>query len=48
MAPGFTGAGFEAGTKGALRASHPDRADDIDRLGVPDGHVTAMPEGFAT
>ena len=47
MAPGFTGAGFEAGTRSGLRASHPDRAFDIDRLGVADGHDTAMPPGFA-
>ncbi len=48
MAPGFTGAGFEAGTVSVLAASHPDRLDDIERLGVPDGHGTAMPSGFAT
>jgi predicted cupin superfamily sugar epimerase len=48
MAPGFTGAGFEAGTRSALRASHPDRASDIDRLGVHDGDETSMPHGFAT
>jgi predicted cupin superfamily sugar epimerase len=48
MAPGFTGAGFEAGARGALLASHPDRAVDIERLGLPDGHQTTMPCGFAT
>ena len=48
MAPGFTDSGFEAGTRSELRASHPDRAVDIDRLGVPDGHDTGMPTGFAS
>lgn len=48
MAPGFTGVGFEAGTRAALLASHPDRAADIERLTVADGHATAMPDGFAT
>jgi predicted cupin superfamily sugar epimerase len=48
MAPGFTGRCFEGGTVGALLATHPDRADDIVRLALPDDHGTAMPEGFAT
>ncbi len=48
MAPGFTSAGFEAGTRSALIASHPDRRADIERLGVPDGEPATMPEGFAT
>lgn len=48
MAPGFTGDCFEGGTVGALLATHPDRADDIRRLAVPDDHATAMPDGFAT
>jgi predicted cupin superfamily sugar epimerase len=48
MAPGFTGDCFEGGTVGALIASHPDRADDIHRLAVPDDHDTTMPDGFAT
>ena len=48
MAPGFTGTGFEAGTRAELLASHPDRAADIERLTVADGHATAMPDGFAT
>ena len=48
MAPGFTGAGFEAGTRAALLASHPARAADIERLAVADDHPTAMPDGFAT
>jgi predicted cupin superfamily sugar epimerase len=48
MAPGFTGAEFEAATAAQLLGSHPDRADEIRRLTVPDGHPTAMPDGFAT
>ena len=48
MAPGFTGSGFVAGTRAELLASHPDRAVDIERLAVPDGHDTTMPDGFAT
>lgn len=48
MAPGFTGDCFEGGTIAALAATHPDRADDILRLAVPDDHGTAMPDGFAT
>jgi hypothetical protein len=48
MAPGFTSAGFEAGTRCALIASHADRRADIERLGVPDGESATMPEGFAT
>jgi predicted cupin superfamily sugar epimerase len=48
MAPGFTGAGFEAGRLGELLASHPERSDDIVRLAVPDGDPATMPHGFAT
>lgn len=48
MAPGFTSAGFEAATRAELLGSHPDRADDIERLTVDDGHPTVMPDGFAT
>jgi predicted cupin superfamily sugar epimerase len=48
MAPGFTGAGFVAATRTELLASHPDRAIDIERLTVADGHTTTMPDGFAT
>lgn len=47
MAPGFTGTCFEGGRACDLRIAHPSRAADIDRLGVPDDHTTAMPEGFA-
>jgi predicted cupin superfamily sugar epimerase len=46
MAPGFTGAGFTGGRKSELLASHPDRADDIDRLAMPDDEDTQMPNGF--
>ena len=48
MAPGFTGTCFEGGTISGLLVSHPARADDVRRLGIPDGHETSMPEGFAT
>lgn len=48
MAPGFTGAGFEGGSRAVLLASHPGRAADIERLGVPDTEGTTMPPGFAT
>ena len=46
MAPGFTGNCFEGGSRSALLATHPARAADIERLGVPDGETTVMPEGF--
>ena len=46
VAPGFTGACFEGGGVTALMAEYPRRADDIRRLGIPDGHDTAMPAGF--
>jgi predicted cupin superfamily sugar epimerase len=48
MAPGFTSAGFEAGTRSVLMASHADRRTDIERLAVPDGEPETMPDGFAT
>ncbi|MFN8020564.1 MAG: cupin domain-containing protein [Acidimicrobiales bacterium] len=48
MAPGFTGTCFEGGRRADLRRTHPSRAADIDRLGVPDEHATSMPDGFAT
>ena len=47
LAPGFTGTCFEGGRMGELLGSHPDRVDDIRRLGLADGHETAMPDGFA-
>lgn len=47
MAPGFTDAMYEGGTRDALLASHPDRAADIARLGCAP-HDTRMPKGFAT
>lgn len=48
MAPGFTGTCFEGGHICDLLECYPDRAAVIARLGVPDDHDTAMPEGFAT
>jgi len=47
MAPGFIGSCFEGGGIADLLESHPGRADDIERLGVPAGHSTSMPEAFA-
>jgi len=47
MAPGFTAAAFEGGATAALLRRYPDRAADIRRLGVPAGHRTAMPPGYA-
>jgi predicted cupin superfamily sugar epimerase len=46
MAPGFTGACFEGGRISQLLATHPDRDDDIRRLGLQDGHATGMPDSF--
>ncbi len=48
MAPGFTGACFEGGTVPDLLATHPRRAAEIERLGVPTGRPASMPEGFAS
>ena len=46
MAPGFTDAMFEGGTRDALLLQYPSRRDDIVQLGCePAG--TRMPEGFA-
>jgi predicted cupin superfamily sugar epimerase len=47
MAPGFTGACFEGGRVDDLLASHPARASDIERLGIPAGEPALMPDGFA-
>jgi hypothetical protein len=47
MAPGFTGTCFEGGVVGDLLTSHPARAADIQRLGVPTGETATMPDGFA-
>jgi len=47
MAPPFTAECFEGGTVGALLPQYPERADDIRRLAIPDGHETSMPAGFA-
>jgi predicted cupin superfamily sugar epimerase len=48
MAPGFVGTCFEGGVVDRLVDSHPERREDIERLGLPSGHATAMPEEFAT
>jgi len=46
MAPGFTAACFEGGRAADLLASHPARAADIERLSVPAGGPSSMPDGF--
>ncbi len=48
MGPGFTGTCFEGGRADDLLAAYPDRATDIRRLGISEGHETSMPGGFAT
>jgi len=47
MAPGFTGSCFEGGRVPELLRTHPQRAADIERLGVPAGEAATMPDGFA-
>ncbi len=44
--PGFTAACFEGGRAADLLASHPARAADIERMSVPAGEPSSMPEGF--
>lgn len=44
MAPGFTPACFEGGRASELLASHPQRAEDVRRLGIPDGDPVEMPD----
>lgn len=46
MAPGFTAACFEGGRAADLLSSHPARAADIERLSVPAGEPSSMPECF--
>jgi len=48
MAPGFTGSCFEGGSVPDLLRSHPQRAGDIERLGIPAGQTASMPEGYAS
>lgn len=48
MGPGFTSTCFEGGTVSDLLPAYPDRAGDIHRLAIPDGHDTEMPSDFAT
>jgi predicted cupin superfamily sugar epimerase len=48
MAPGFTGTCFEGGRVDELLALHPDRGEDIRRLGIAGDDATSMPPGFAT
>jgi len=47
MAPGFTGACFEAGLADELIKQYPSKTDIIKKLSV-NGHETNMPVGFAS
>jgi predicted cupin superfamily sugar epimerase len=47
VAPGFTGDMFEGGTQKQLLSLYPDRAEDIQRLGISTDE-TSMPKGFAS
>jgi predicted cupin superfamily sugar epimerase len=47
MAPGFTGDMFEGGTREHLMKLYPEKADDINRLGIGNDE-TSMPKGFAS
>jgi len=47
MAPGFTDAMYEGGTREQLIAAYPDRAGDIAQFGGEPGE-TNMPRGFAS
>jgi predicted cupin superfamily sugar epimerase len=47
VAPGFTGDMFEGGTQKALLPLYPDRAKDIQILGISTDE-TSMPKGFAS
>jgi uncharacterized protein len=44
MAPGFTSSCFEGGRAEQLLGAYPARAADIDRLSIPAGAPTTMPE----
>jgi predicted cupin superfamily sugar epimerase len=48
MAPGFTSRCFEGGRIAALLETHPSRATDIERLGIPTDQTANMPDDFAT
>jgi predicted cupin superfamily sugar epimerase len=47
VAPGFTGDMFEGGTQTQLLKLYPDRAQDIQTLGISTDE-TSMPKGFAS
>jgi predicted cupin superfamily sugar epimerase len=47
VAPGFTGDMFEGGTQTQLLKLYPDRAEDIQTLGISTDE-TSMPKGFAS
>jgi predicted cupin superfamily sugar epimerase len=44
MAPGFTAECFEGGRVGDLVDKYPSRAEDIERLSVPEGEPVTMPD----
>jgi uncharacterized protein len=44
MAPGFTAACFEGGRAPELLEAYPARAADIERLSIPAGEPTTMPD----
>ena len=44
MAPGFTAACFEGGRAAELLQAYPARAADIERLSIPAGEPTTMPD----
>lgn len=46
MAPGFSGAGFEAGIAEELIKQYPERKNDILKLSI-NGQKIRMPEGFS-
>ena len=47
VAPGFTGDMFEGGTQTQLLKLYPERAEDIQTLGISTDE-TSMPKGFAS
>jgi predicted cupin superfamily sugar epimerase len=46
MTPGFIGTCFRGMKKSELHAKFPEARIMIERLGVPDGHETALPDGY--
>jgi len=46
MSPGFIGSCFRGVTKSELVGKYEGYEEIIERIGVPDGHETAMPSGY--